>query len=90
MAAAATADAIESGGYKPLGGVLITGAAGFIGSHVAVELVQRHGYAVVVLDILDYPASMKNLAAIADAPGFVFIQGSVCDLTLVRGGRGGA
>ena len=84
--AAAPATVTDGGGYTPQGGVLITGAAGFIGSHVAVELVKRHRYAVVVLDILDYPASIKNLAEIADAPGFAFVQGSVCNLALVGAG----
>ena len=82
----AAAPMTDGGGYTPQGGVLITGGAGFIGSHVAVELVTRHRYAVVVLDILDYPASMKNLAEIADAPGFAFVQGSVCNLALVGEG----
>lgn len=46
-------------GYEP-GNILVTGAAGFIGSHVAAHLVYHHpGSTVVGLDKLDYCASTK-------------------------------
>lgn len=70
--------------YRPEGRVLVTGAAGFIASHVAIELVKRHGYEVIAYDVLDYPASISNLDEIADAPGFAFVNGNITDSVLVR------
>jgi UDP-glucuronate 4-epimerase len=67
------------------GGVLVTGAAGFIGSHVAAALLAR-GERVAGLDNFDpfYPAELKrrNLAAVERAapPGaWVFEEGDICD-----------
>lgn len=56
--------------------VLITGGAGFIGSHVAEELVNRN-YQVTVLDDLS-GGSKKNIV-----PGAEFVQGSVTDHDLI-------
>jgi dTDP-D-glucose 4,6-dehydratase len=51
--------------------VLLTGGAGFIGSHVASRIVQQHrDINVVVYDSLEYCASIRNLDAIRDAPNF--------------------
>ena len=48
--------------------ILVTGGAGFIGSHVALRLVRKYPrYRVVVLDALDYCASLRNLESIAGA-----------------------
>ncbi|MBI4169138.1 MAG: NAD-dependent epimerase/dehydratase family protein, partial [Acidobacteria bacterium] len=59
------------------GRVLITGAAGFLGSHVAAEL-HRKGHEIVGLDDLSH-GNLGNLAPVLDAPRFQFIQGDVCD-----------
>lgn len=69
------------------GPVLLTGAAGFIGSHVASALLSR-GMEVVGLDNFDpfYPRPLKeaNLRAIAAAGGvFTFAEGDICDAALV-------
>ena len=65
--------------------VLVTGAAGFIGSHVAEALIAR-GDEVVGLDNFDpfYPRAVKeaNLAALARSPRFRLVEGDV------RGGEG--
>lgn len=61
---------------KSKGNVLVTGGAGFMGSHVAKEL-QARGYAVVVLDDLS-GGFKKNVPA-----GVKFIQGSILDVPLV-------
>jgi len=51
--------------------VLLTGGAGFIGSHVAIRLVQRYpAVRFLVLDKLDYCASLRNLDAIKNSPNF--------------------
>ncbi|CAM3349896.1 NAD-dependent epimerase/dehydratase family protein [Kibdelosporangium persicum] len=56
---------------------LITGGAGFIGSHLTEHLLGL-GHEVVVLDDLS-TGSESNLAAFADDPRLRFVRGSVCD-----------
>jgi len=58
--------------------VLVTGGAGFIGSHL-VELLIERGFSVVVLDSLRN-GSRANLATVADSPQMRFIQGDILDL----------
>ncbi len=60
---------------------LITGGAGFIGSHLAGELVDR-GDRVTVLDDLS-TGSPDNLSCLHSATGFRFVEGSVLDESLV-------
>ena len=66
--------------------VLLTGAAGFIGSHVAERLVAR-GDEVVGLDNFDafYPRAIKeaNVAALRRGPRFRLVEGDIRDATLV-------
>jgi len=67
--------------------VLVTGAAGFIGSHVAEALVAR-GDTVVGIDNFDpfYPRSVKesNLAALRGNASFALVEGDIRDADLVR------
>lgn len=66
-------------------GILITGGAGFIGSHLA-DLFLRSGYTVYVLDNLS-TGKMENLENASDSPNFRFIRGDVTrDLSDVLGG----
>ena len=62
--------------------VLITGGAGFIGSHLAERLIAE-GHHVVALDDLS-TGSRNNLVDIADNPKFEFVEGSVLDAALVQ------
>src|SRR3990172_8149783 len=62
--------------------ILVTGAAGFIGSHLSELLVQR-GYQVVGLDNLSY-GSLQNLTSILHHSNFRFIQGDVRDTALLE------
>ncbi len=61
--------------------VLITGGAGFIGSHLA-ERCLKQGWAVRVLDDLSTGA-VENLAHLADCEAFTFVHGSVLDRRLL-------
>lgn len=61
--------------------VLITGGAGFIGSHLADALLAR-GDEVVILDDLSTGA-LNNVRHLMDRPGFSFVQGSVLDGAVV-------
>jgi UDP-glucuronate 4-epimerase len=67
--------------------VLVTGAAGFIGSHLAARLLQR-GHAVVGLDNFDpfYDPAIKerNVAALGGQAGFRLVRGDIRDAALVE------
>ncbi len=62
--------------------VLITGGAGFIGSHLAERLISE-GYGVVALDDLS-TGTLENLKSLKDNPEFSFVQGSILDRALVQ------
>lgn len=63
--------------------VLVTGGAGFIGSHLAEELLGR-GHEVWALDDLS-TGRIENLRTFESQPRFRFIEGNVMDATLVQG-----
>jgi dTDP-glucose 4,6-dehydratase len=64
--------------------LLVTGGAGFIGSEFVRQTIARHPEdSVVVLDKLTYAGNEHNLASVADARGFRFVHGDVCDMELV-------
>ena len=63
--------------------VVITGGAGFIGSHLAEELARR-GYQVIILDDLS-TGKMENIKPLLENENSVkFIRGSVTDLPLLQ------
>jgi UDP-glucose 4,6-dehydratase len=70
--------------YEPKN-ILITGAAGFIASHVANRLVRNYPhYKIVVLDKLDYCSNLKNLNPSRPSPNFKFVKGDIASADLVN------
>ena len=61
--------------------VLVTGGAGFIGSHL-VDALLLEGHSVLALDDLS-TGSLDNLRSAAEGPSFRFVEGSVLDSDLV-------
>ena len=65
--------------------ILITGGAGFIGSHVVRLFVNRYpDYRIINLDALTYAGNLSNLRDVENCPNYVFIKGDICDFGLVK------
>ena len=64
--------------------ILVTGGAGFIGSHyVRTLLTERDDVDVTVYDKLTYAGNLANLAPVADSPRYRFVQGDIVDSALL-------
>ena len=60
--------------------ILITGGAGFIGSHVVRLFVNKYAdYHIVNLDKLTYAGNLANLKDIEDKPNYTFVRADICD-----------
>jgi len=65
--------------------ILITGAAGFIGSHVLRLMVLKYpSYNFVNLDLLTYAGNLENIKDLEAAPNYTFVKGDICDEALVK------
>ena len=65
--------------------ILITGGAGFIGSHVVRLFVNKYpDYQIVNLDKLTYAGNLANLHDIKDRPNYTFVKADICDFETVR------
>ena len=65
--------------------ILITGGAGFIGSHVARLFATKYpDYRIVILDKLTYAGNLENIADVCAMPNVEFVEGDITDSTLVE------
>lgn len=65
--------------------ILITGGAGFIGSHVVRLFVNKYpDYQIINLDKLTYAGNLANLHDIKDRPNYTFVKADICDFETVR------
>ncbi|MDR0712456.1 MAG: dTDP-glucose 4,6-dehydratase [Prevotellaceae bacterium] len=65
--------------------ILITGGAGFIGSHVVRRLVRKYPeYGIVNYDKLTYAGNLENLSDVKDSPSYRFVKGDICDAELLK------
>jgi dTDP-glucose 4,6-dehydratase len=66
--------------------ILITGGAGFIGSHLVRLMVNKYpDYNIFNLDLLTYAGNLENLRDIEGRDNYKFIKGDICDLEFVSG-----
>ena len=60
--------------------ILITGGAGFIGSHVVRLFVNKYpNYNIINLDKLTYAGNLANVKDIENAPNYTFVKADICD-----------
>ena len=60
--------------------IVITGGAGFIGSHVVRLFVNKYpGYNIINLDKLTYAGNLANLKDVEDKPNYKFVRMDICD-----------
>jgi dTDP-glucose 4,6-dehydratase len=65
--------------------IVITGGAGFIGSHVVRLFVHQYpDYKIINLDKLTYAGNLANLTDVEDEPNYLFVKGDICDESLVK------
>ena len=65
--------------------ILVTGGAGFIGSHVVRLFVNKYpDYRIVNLDKLTYAGNLANLKDIEDKPNYTFVKADIADFDTMR------
>ncbi len=64
--------------------ILITGGAGFIGSHVVRHFLTKYpNYKIVNLDLLTYAGNLENLLDVESLPNYKFVKGDIRDKTML-------
>ena len=60
--------------------IIITGGAGFIGSHVVRLFVNKYpDYRIINVDKLTYAGNLANLKDVEDMPNYTFVRADICD-----------
>src|SRR6056300_1501138 len=63
--------------------ILVTGAAGFIGSNFVLNWLARNNEKVIALDKLTYAGILENLKSVESNTNYLFVQGDIGDSTLM-------
>ena len=63
--------------------ILVTGAAGFIGSNFVLNWLSEHKEKVIALDKLTYAGNLENLKTVENHISYVFIQGDIGNSELI-------
>ena len=65
--------------------ILVTGGAGFIGSHLIRLMVNRYpNYRIVNLDLLTYAGNLENLTDVENVENYKFVKGDIVDATFIN------
>ena len=65
--------------------ILITGGAGFIGSHLVRLMINKYpDYRIINLDKLTYAGNLENLKDVEKKPNYKFVKGDICDFEFVK------
>jgi dTDP-glucose 4,6-dehydratase len=65
--------------------ILVTGGAGFIGSHVVRRMVTKYPKTEIVnLDVLTYAGNLDNVSDIANEPNYTFVKGDITDVSFIK------
>jgi len=65
--------------------IIITGGAGFIGSHVVRLFVNKYPeYRIINVDKLTYAGNLANLSDIEDRPNYRFVRADICDFPTIH------
>ncbi|MDC0876768.1 dTDP-glucose 4,6-dehydratase [Methylophilaceae bacterium] len=63
--------------------IVVTGAAGFIGSNFVLNWLTHSKEKVIALDKLTYAGNLENLKSVESNPNYSFVQGDIGDSTLI-------